>query len=115
MTGEELRELFMETLDPALLGGLVEEYGVQQRDRKLNVTELMIALILTGGTHEAGRQYDVLRTYVENTSKKVGRSAFHSWFTEPLERVLTVLLARAIDAGQQQQKLLPGILGGVSA
>ncbi len=113
MTGEELRELFMTTLDPALLGGLVEEYGVQQRDRKLNVTELLIALILTGGTHEGGRQYDVLRTYLENTSTKVKRSAFYSWFTEPLERVLTVLLARAIAAGQRQQKLLPGILGGV--
>ena len=71
MTGEELRELFMNTLDPALLGGLVEEYGVQQRDRKLNVTELLLALILTGGTHEGGRQYDVLRTYLENTSTKV--------------------------------------------
>ena len=104
----------MTTLDPALLGGLVEEYGVQQRDRKLNVTELLIALILTGGTHEGGRQYDVLRTYLENTSTKVGRSAFYSWFTAPLERVLIVLLARAIAAGQRQQKLLPGILGGVT-
>lgn len=104
----------MTTLDPTLLGGLVEEYGVQQRDRKLNVTELLIALVLTGGTHQGGRQYDVLRTYLENTSTKVKRSAFYSWFTEPLERVLTVLLARAIAAGQRQQKLLPGILGGVS-
>lgn len=114
MTGEELRDLFRETLDPALLGALAEEYGVQQRDRKLDVTELLIALLLTGGTHEGGRQYDVLRTYLENTSKKVGRSAFYGWFTEPLEKVLTVLLDRAIGAGQRQPKLLPGILGGVS-
>ena len=114
MTGEELRELFETTLDPALLGGLVEEYGLQQRDRKLNVIELIIALVLTGGTHEGGRQYDVLRTYLENTSRKVKRSAFYAWFTEPLERILTVLLERAIAAGQRQTKLLPGILGGVS-
>ena len=114
MTGEELRELFRATLDPSMLGELVEQYGVQQRDRKLNVIELLIALILTGGTHEGGRQYDVLRTYLQNTSTKVKRSAFYGWFTEPLERVLAVLLARAIDAGQRQTKLLPGILGGVS-
>ena len=114
MTGEELRELLGTTLDPTMLGELAETYGVQQRERKLNVTELLIALILTGGTHEGGRQYDVLRAYLKNTSTKVQRSAFYAWFTEPLERVLTVLLARALDAGQRQPKLLPGILAGVS-
>ena len=56
----------------------------------------------------------MLRTYLQNTSTKVKRSAFYGWFTEPLERVLAVLLARAIAAGQRQTKLLPGILGGVS-
>ena len=114
VTGEELRELLGTTLDPTMLGELAETYGVQQRERKLNVTELLIALILTGGTHEGGRQYDVLRAYLKNTSTKVQRSAFYAWFTEPLERVLTVLLARALDAGQRQPKLLPGILAGVS-
>lgn len=114
MTGEELRELLRTTLDPTMLGELAETYGVQQRERKLNVTELLIALILTGGTHEGGRQYDVLRAYLKNTSTKVQRSAFYAWFTDPLERVLTVLLARALDAGQRQPRLLPGILAGVS-
>jgi hypothetical protein len=114
MTGEELRALFKTTLDPDLIRGLVDEYGVQQRDRKLFVVELIIALILTGGTHEGGRQYDVMRTYLENTTTKVERSAFYSWFNEPLERLLTVLLGRAIEAGQRQTKLLPGILSGVT-
>jgi hypothetical protein len=114
LTGEELRALFKTTLDPNLIRELVDEYGVQHRDRKLFVVELVIALILTGGTHEGGRQYDVMRTYLENTSTKVERSAFYSWFNDPLERLLTVLLARAIEAGQRQTKLLPGILSGVT-
>jgi putative transposase len=74
----------------------------------------VVALLLAGGTHEGGRQYDVLRTYLENGAPRVVRGTFYAWFTEPLLEVLSKLLQRAIDVGQRQAKLLPGILGGVS-
>jgi hypothetical protein len=69
---------------------------------------------LNGGTHDGGRQYDVLRTYVENGARKVVRGAFYAWFDEPLERLLETLLAEARKAGTETPKILPGILGGVS-
>ena len=76
--------------------------------------ELVVALILAGGTHEGGRQYDVLRTYIDNGAPRVVRGTFYSWFTEPLLHLLVELLDKAIAVGQRQRKLLPGILAGVT-
>jgi putative transposase len=114
MTGDELREHLRETLDAKAIGELVETYGIQERERKLNVFALVVALILAAGTHEGGRQYDILRTYVDNGARRVVRGTFYGWFTEALLKLLTVLLDRAIAVGQRQAKLLPGILGGVT-
>lgn len=114
MTGDELREHLTETLDATMIGALAEKYGLQERERKLNVFEFVVALILAGGTHEGGRQYDVLRTYLANGAAPVVRGTFYAWFTEPLLKLLTELLDRAIAAGRRQDKLLPGILAGVA-
>ena len=114
MTGDELREHLREVLDADAIRALVAKYGIQERERKLDVFEFVVALILAGGTHEGGRQYDVLRTYVDNGAPRVVRGTFYAWFTEPLLKLLTELLQRAIAIGQQQPKLLPGILGGVT-
>lgn len=114
MTGEELRAHLREVLDAEAIATLAMKYRIQQRERKLDVFEFVVALILAGGTHEGGRQYDVLRTYVENGAPRVVRGTFYAWFTEPLFELLGKLLERAIAAGQRQAKLLPGILGGVT-
>lgn len=114
MTGDELREHLREILNAEAISLLVEKYGIQERERKLDVFEFVVALILTGGTHEGGRQYDVLRTYVENGAPRVVRGTFYAWFTEPLLELLTDLLEKAIALGQRQPKLLPGILSGVT-
>jgi hypothetical protein len=114
MTGDELREHLRETLDATMIHSLAAKYGVQERERKLIVFELVVALILSGGTHEGGRQYDVLRTYVDNGAPRVRRGTFYSWFTEPLLKLMTELLDKAIALGAHSPKLLPGILGGVT-
>ena len=114
MTGDELQVHLRATLDARTIHTLAEKYGVQARERKLIVFELVVALILSGGTHEGGRQYDVLRTYVDNGAPRVRRGSFYSWFTEPLLQLVSELLDKAIALGQQQPKLLPGILSGVT-
>ena len=114
MTGDELRELFVAVLGGGGLDALVEKYGVQQRERKRDVYEFIVALILAGGTHDGGRQYDILRTYLANGGPKVARGTFYSWFTEPLRALLVECLEHAIRFGAWQPKPLPGILGGVS-
>src|SRR5579863_8153033 len=114
MDGDALREHLRETLDVVAIQELADKYGVQERERKLDVFEFVVALILSGGTHEGGRQYDILRTYLENGAAKVRRGTFYGWFTAPILGLLTELLTRAIAVGQRQRPLLPGVLGGVS-
>jgi hypothetical protein len=114
MTGDELREHLQEILDVETIGTLVQKYGIQERERKFDVFGLVLALILAGGTHEGGRQYDVLRTYLANGAPRVVRGTFYAWFNEPLLALLTELIIKAIAVGQRQTKLLPGILGGVT-
>jgi hypothetical protein len=63
MTGEDLREHLRETLDASAIRELAKKYELQERERKFDIFEFVVALILSGGTHEGGRQYDVLRTY----------------------------------------------------
>ena len=84
MTGDELKAHLRDTVNPVAVDALVHKYGIQVRERKLDVFEFVIALILTGGTHEGGRQYDILRTYIDNGAPQVVRGTFYGWFTEPL-------------------------------
>lgn len=114
MTGDSLRAHLREALSVDAIRALVDEYCVQEGERKLKVFELVVALILAGGTPEGGRQYDILRTHIENGAERARRATFDGWFTAPLLDLLTELLDRAIDIGRRQPKLLPGILGGVS-
>ncbi len=114
MTGDELKAHLQTVLPLEKVAALAREFRVVQRARELDVVQLIMALVLSGGTPEGGRQFDVLRRYVESGAPRVVRGAFYAWFTAPLERFLSHLLARAIDVGQHQQKLLPGILRGVT-
>lgn len=110
MTGDELKRHMQTVLPLDALERLAREFGVIERDRRLDVVQLVIALVLNGGTHEGGRQFDVLRRYLESGAPRVVRGAFYSWFTAPLESLLRELLGRAITVGQAQPPLLPGIL-----
>lgn len=114
MTGDDLRDMLKKVFLPEEIEALAREYGVVERARQLDVVMFVAALVLAGGTHEGGRQYDVLRMYIESGAPRVVRGSFYSWFEAPLERLMAELLRRAIVIAQQVPKLLPGILRGVS-
>ena len=97
-----------------LMLGLAREYKLVQRERSLDVVRLVLALVLTGGTEECGRQYAVLSNYLDSGAPHVVRGGFYAWFNEPLERLLTELLRRAQAQACKVPKLLPGLLGTVS-
>lgn len=113
MNGETLRELMKAVFKADEIEGLAREYQVVQRERCLDIVMLVTSLVLAGGTHDGGRQYDALRMYTKSGAPKVVRGTFYAWFTAPLERLLVELLRRAIAHGQGVAKLLPGILGSV--
>lgn len=113
MDGAELKQLLTEVLQIDDLLDFAKSYGVVEREGQLDVVGFLLALVLNGGTHEGGRQVDVLRTYLEQGYPKVRRSSFYERFTDSVRRLLEALLDRAIGAGQRQAPLLPGILSGV--
>lgn len=112
MDGAGLKQLMMDVLKVDDLLAFAKSYGVVEREGQLDVVGFLLSLVLNGGTHEGGRQTDVLRTYLERGYKRVERSSFYERFTDSVRRLLEDLLARAIEAGQQQATLLPGILSG---
>jgi hypothetical protein len=113
MDGAELKQLLTEVLQIDDLLNFAKSYGVVEREGQLDVVGFLLALVLHGGTHEGGRQVDVLRTYLEQGYPKVERSSFYERFTDSVRRLLEALLERAIRAGQRQAPLLPGSLSGV--
>ena len=114
MDGEALQKHLSRILHVPDLLQMATEFGVVERDSQLDVAGFLIALVLCGGTHEGGRQRDVLRAYLEQGYGRVERSAFYARFNAALEALLAALLHRAVVAGQAQETLLPGILEGVS-
>ena len=60
MTGEELKWHMQAVLPVEALQQIAKEYGVIQRERELDIVQFIIALVLSGGTHEGGRQFDAL-------------------------------------------------------
>ena len=101
MTGEELKRHMQSVLSLDSLHQIAKDYKVVQRERELDIVQLIIALVLSGGTHEGGRQFDALRRYLESGAPRVARGAFYAWFTAPLEALLMNLLGRAIAAGRR--------------
>ena len=114
MDGEALQKHISSILHIPDLLNFATKFGFVERDSQLDVAGFLIALILCGGTHDGGRQRDVLRVYLEQGHGHVERSAFYGRFNAALEHILVALLDRAIAAGRAQPTLLPGILAGVT-
>lgn len=78
MTGEELKRHIQSVLPLESLHQMARDYKVVQRERELDIVQLIIALVLSGGTHEGGRQFDALRRYLESGTPRVARQAQES-------------------------------------
>ncbi len=114
MDGAALQNYMATVLSIPCLLAFAKEFGFYEKERQIDVAGFFISLVLTGGTHEGGRQIDVLRTYLKQGYGRVERSAFYERFNHSCQAVLVTLLDRAVAAGQAQPKMLPGILLGVS-
>ena len=112
MTGANLRATMADVFGGSAIEELAREYGVIARTTARDLTRLVLAFVLNGGTHEAGRQCDVLRMYVTSGAKRVVRSTFYEWFTTPLERLLTEMLRRAMAHAATLALTLPKALAG---
>jgi putative transposase len=113
MTGDEVRQVFEAMLPQEEIDRLCEEFGVIERQRKLNLGMFVRAMVISAGTPGGAYQADALRSYLEFEVPSVARSAFYRWFDEPLERFMEALAQRVLAYAQAQQIDLSGPLSGV--
>jgi len=113
MTGEDAQKVFEETLPQGEIDRLCVQFGVIERQRKLNLGMLVRAMVISAGTPGGAYQADVLRSYLEFEVPQVARSAFYRWFDEPLEQFMAALADHALAYARAQQVDLSGSLCGV--
>jgi putative transposase len=113
MTGDEVRQVFEAMLPQEEIDRLCEQFGVIERERKLNLGMLVRAMVISAGTPGGAYQADVLRSYLEFEVPHVARSAFYRWFDAPLEQCMEALAQRALAYARGQQVDLAGPLCGV--
>jgi hypothetical protein len=75
MTGDEVRQVFEAMLPQAEIDHLCEQFGVIERQRKLNLGMFVRAMVIAAGTPGGAYQADVLRAYLEGEVPHVARSA----------------------------------------
>jgi putative transposase len=113
MTGDEVRTVFEQVLPQDEIDRLCQQYGVIERQRKLNLGMLVRAMVIAAGTPGGAYQADILRSYLEFEVPRVTRAAFYRWFDAPLEQCMAALAERALMYARAQQVDLPGPLSGV--
>ena len=113
MTGEDVRQVFAAILPDEAIEGLCMQFGVIERQRKLELGTLVRAMVIAAGPPGGAYQADVLRSYLESAGPRVARSAFYRWFDEPLERFMAALAERALAYARAQQVDLAGLVGEV--
>ncbi|MCB9760839.1 MAG: IS4 family transposase [Alphaproteobacteria bacterium] len=112
MQAAQVQELFEAVFPVEFIESEATRLGVQLRQRHLRVAELMVSLVLMGGSPEAGRISAAVRDYCNRGNPKVVRSASSKWFDEELLTLVTTLSARAREYVSGMPLHLPGILAG---
>lgn len=112
MTGQQLIDIFEKILPLAIIASFVEKLGIQKRQRKLDITGFLMALVFSGGTHRFGPQARIQRAYTDLGFTSVARSAFYRWFTPEVEFLMAELGRHACRWAASRPVHLPGILSG---
>jgi hypothetical protein len=113
MAGEDVRQVFEAILSHTAIEDSCVQFGVIERQCKLDLGTLVRAMVIAAGTPGGAYQADVLRSYLDSEGPRVAHSAFYRWFDEPLERFMAAPADRALAYARTQQVYLSGILGEV--
>lgn len=114
MKTSAIQELSETILPVSLLESEAARLGVQLRQRHLNLAELVVSLVLMGGTPEAERLSAALRDYFDRGNTRVVRGASAKWFDEEMLRLMEGLSDRALAYVRAMPRHLPGLLSGRS-
>ena len=114
LVADDLRSLFTSVLPGELIDELAVEFGLVERERKVDIRALVRALIFAASTPDGGLQADALRAYLEMNVAPISRAAFYARFTERLEKLMAKLAVHAMTHAASLEVDLPGILGEVT-
>lgn len=113
MDGGTLRSTLVELFPEEEIQRLARQVGFLRRARKKDVQSLVVALVLTAGSDDSGRQADVYEAYLAEADLEVVRGSFYAWFNAGLAYLMLALARRAMDFVGQLPPLLTGDLGKV--
>lgn len=114
LMADDLQVLFTELFPESLIDELAVEFGVVERQRKIELRAFIPALVLGAGTPDGGLQADALRAYLDMNVPDISRAAFYKRFDERLEKLMAALAQHALTFAATLKVDLPGILGGVT-
>jgi hypothetical protein len=114
LTTGDLREVFGELLHETLIDEFAVEFGVVERERKIDIRAFVRSLVIGAETPDGGLQADALRAYLDMNVPDISRAAFYKRFDEALEKLMDALTRHAMMYAARLEVDLPGILGGVT-
>lgn len=91
LTADDLQVLFTELFPESLIDELAIEFGVVERQRKIDIRAFIPALVLGAGTPDGGLQADALHAYLDMNVPSISRAAFYKRFDERLEKMMAAL------------------------
>lgn len=110
LLGTSVREVFESILPEDALRDLIQDSQLQERERLLQPTQLVRAMVISAATGYGGRQADVMRVYFEAGSPRVARGGFYAWFGPRLENTMRGVAERALVFGRNQALDVPPLL-----
>lgn len=114
MDSTELRRIFETFLPKDLIYEYAKSLKVVQRERDFDPVQMIFALVLVGGTAEAGRLSAAIRDYSTYMGKDGARSGLYTKFNEKFLLLMQELTNRALQYVRNMPHHLPGILEGRS-
>jgi hypothetical protein len=112
MKTSAIQALFETVLPVSFIESEAGRLGVQLRQRHLQLAELLVSLVLMGGSPEAGRLSAALRDYFQRGNPRVVRGASAKWFDRSMLELLKGLSQRALEHVRAMPRHLPGLLSG---
>lgn len=114
LTPGDLREVFGELLPDSLIDEFAVEFGVVERERKIDIRSFVRSLVISAGTPDGGLQADAMRTYLDMNVPEISRAAFYKRFDVALEKLMAALSEHVMKCAATLDVDLPGILAGVT-
>lgn len=112
MDAAVVRSLFEAVLPRDAIMEAVKRLGVQKRVRHFDPPAMVMALVMLGGTAEAGRIGAALTEYFESGRPRVARSAAYRWFDGEFLEFMKELAAASMRYVGAMPVHLPGVLAG---